>query len=113
MTDEEAAAQYVVDRVQAGHRVRLSEVMAAFRAGAVYARQGTLSLVEEEVRRSRQKFPGNEHMLAALVEEVGEVARALLESKPRSDVVSEAVQVAATAVRLIEEGDADFRDVPK
>lgn len=72
------------------------------------ALSGTLALVEDEVRRSRQKFPGNEHMLAALVEEVGEVSRALLENKP-DEVVAEAVQVAATAVRIVEEGDADFQ----
>lgn len=88
-----------------------ASIQMAFAAGMRWQekakREGTLSLVEDEVQRSRQKFPGNEHMLAALVEEVGEVARALLESKP-DEVVAEAVQVAATAVRIAEEGDADF-----
>lgn len=72
----------------------------------------TLAMIQAEVLRARAKFPGNEHMFVALVEEVGELGQALLklsESKwPRQRVVEEATQVACMAVRIIEEGDADF-----
>ncbi len=68
----------------------------------------TLAEVEREVVRAREKFPGNKKMLAALMEEVGELARALLQRKPQADVKKECIQIAATAVRIFEEGDADF-----
>ena len=68
----------------------------------------TLDLIAEEVLRARTKFPGNEHLLAALTEEVGELAQAMLQAKPRGEQVKEAVQVACVAVRIIEEGDASF-----
>lgn len=68
----------------------------------------TLAEVGREVARARAKFPSNEHLLAALVEEVGELAQALLQGQPAPEVVAEAIQVAAVAVRIVEEGDADF-----
>ena len=68
----------------------------------------TLDAIAAEVTRARLKFPGNRHLLAALTEEVGELAQALLQGKPRADVVLEAIQVACVAVRIIEEGDASF-----
>ena len=37
-----------------------------------------LSAVEAEVASARDKFPTDEHQLAALVEEVGELAQALI-----------------------------------
>lgn len=67
---------------------------------------GFLREVEEEVARARAKFPGNAHQYAALAEEVGEVARALLEGS--DNLREECVQVAAMAMRLAEEGDGDF-----
>lgn len=67
----------------------------------------TISLVDDEVVRSRTKFPGNGRMLWALSEEVGEVARAFIDHGPNSDSAkTEAIQVAATALRIYEEGDA-------
>jgi hypothetical protein len=68
----------------------------------------TLDAVGAEVLRARAKFPGNRNMLAALTEEVGELATALLQGKPRDEIEREAIQVAAMAVRIIEEGDASF-----
>lgn len=68
----------------------------------------TLDLVAEEVKRARAKFPRNAHMLAALVEEVGEVARALLDGEGGHRVREEAIQVACVAVRIADEGDYDF-----
>lgn len=48
-------------------------------------------------------------MMAALTEEVGELAKALL-SEPWERVVAEAVQVAAMAIRVAEEGDSTFAE---
>lgn len=60
---------------------------------------------------SRTKFPGNRFLLAALTEEVGELAQALLQKSDRAAVVKEALQVAAVAIRIAEEGDASFVDI--
>lgn len=67
----------------------------------------TLHKITFELARARFKHPGNAHLLAALTEEVGELANALLEKRPRS-VTTEAIQVACVAIRIIEEGDGDF-----
>ena len=72
----------------------------------------SLSDVSKEVVRAREKFPTNEHMLAALMEEVGELSNALLEQNPWEEIYGEAKQVAAVAIRIMEEGDSDFRDSP-
>lgn len=64
--------------------------------------------VLDEAQRSRHKFPGNGHMLAALAEELGEVSKALLEGATHETVVAECVQVATVALRIATEGDADF-----
>ena len=42
------------------------------------------------------------------VVEVGELAQALLQDKPRAEIVKEAIQVACVAIRVAEEGDSDF-----
>lgn len=68
-----------------------------------------ISLIEKELVRAREKFPNNELLMAALTEEVGELAKALL-SEPWKNVVAEAVQVAAMAIRIAEEGDSTFAD---
>lgn len=65
----------------------------------------TLDLVRAEVTRSRSKYPGNREMLRALRGEVDELEEALLSGK-RIDVEIEARQVAAVAIRILEEGDA-------
>lgn len=64
-----------------------------------------------EVMAGRKKFPGNRLALAALVEEVGELSRALLQRQGRARVEQEALQVAAVAMRIFEEGDSTFSDV--
>lgn len=64
--------------------------------------------VAAEVARARAKFPGADHMYGALAEEVGEVAKSLLEEHDRDDLRAECVQVAAMAQRLAEEGDNDY-----
>lgn len=71
---------------------------------------GFLADVQREVESARAKFPGNGYMYLALAEEVGEVAKALLE---RDDgLYAECVQVAAMAMRLAEEGDSDSPNAP-
>jgi hypothetical protein len=68
--------------------------------------------VAGEVARARAKWPGNRVQLAALTEEVGELAKALLhldyENGNAPDVWMEAVQVGAMAVRVATEGDSSF-----
>lgn len=68
----------------------------------------TMRLLMSELDEARAKHPGNAKLLAALVEEVGELAQALLKRKPDSDIRKEALQVACVAIRIIEEGDSDF-----
>lgn len=64
-----------------------------------------LAEVRAEIARARSKFPNNDLTTIALTEEVGELAKALLdESADR--VRSEAVQVAAMAARVAIDGDA-------
>lgn len=71
----------------------------------------TIHALLEEIARARKKFPGTRHMHVALSEEVGELAEALLKfgnDDPRTK--AEALQVACVAIRIYEEGDADFAD---
>lgn len=65
--------------------------------------------VREEIKRSRVKFPAPDANHAALIEEVGEVAKALM-YEPWDNVVKECVQVATMALRLAVEGDATMRE---
>ena len=81
--------------------------------------------VAAEIERVASLFPGPNPNLAALTEEVGEVARALLEARARSfelggldrgdwdDIRTEAVQVAAMAFRIVFEGDPTLDVVPE
>jgi hypothetical protein len=68
----------------------------------------TVSHVCLEVKRAREKFPSNRHLLAALTEEVGELAEALLDNQGKDREYAEAMQVACVAIRIMEEGDSDF-----
>lgn len=71
----------------------------------------TLDAIGAEVIRARMKFPGNRLLLAALTEEVGELAKAMLQDRPRAEIEREAIQVCAVAVRILEEGDASFANL--
>ena len=66
----------------------------------------TLALLKTEVFTARDKFPSNEHLFAALLEEVGELAYEMTRDRQRQR--EEALQVACVAIRIAEEGDADF-----
>lgn len=63
-----------------------------------------LSQVADELHRARAKHPGDNATLAALTEEVGEVAEAM-HDHDAAHVRHEAVQVAAMAMRLVLDGD--------
>lgn len=72
-----------------------------------------LVMVEEEIKLHRLAFPGNEHLLAALVTKVGTLANTLLMGKAavwriEQEIEQEACHVACVAVRIMTEGDADF-----
>lgn len=68
--------------------------------------------IVKEVRGSSVKFPHNQHMLAALAEEVGELSNAFLEhhrgNQPAQNIYTEAVQVAAMAIRVALESSTEF-----
>jgi NTP pyrophosphatase (non-canonical NTP hydrolase) len=73
--------------------------------------------VSEELQKARKKFPSPNPNLAALTEEVGELAQALLhvrEGKEKSwwAIYDEAVQVAVMAQRVAIEGDETLGVVP-
>ena len=81
-------------------------------AGKAEPSAPTFEAIRAELSRARAKFPSNRHMLAALTEEVGELAQAMIDNhrqKASADAVrDEAIQVATMAIRVAEEGDADF-----
>lgn len=60
--------------------------------------------VGAEVVRAAKKFPGRDHHMMALMEEVGELAKALMDESPAA-VRTEAIQVAAMAMRVAIDGD--------
>lgn len=63
-----------------------------------------LQEIKDELARARAKFPGDDVTMLALMEEVGELAKAAFE-EPRTNVRSEAVQVAVMAMRVALDGD--------
>lgn len=87
-------------------------IAAAHAAGVAEGldRGGWQAEVTAEVARARAKFPMPNPMLAALVEEVGELAKALMGGRHhgKDGVRMEAIQVAAMAVRILEEGDPHY-----
>jgi NTP pyrophosphatase (non-canonical NTP hydrolase) len=69
-----------------------------------------LADVMDEVHRARKLFPTNAALMVALMEEVGELAKAMLdESDDR--VRAEAIQVAGLAMRVAIEGDSTLAAV--
>ena len=63
-----------------------------------------LNELVEELERARTKFPGADHMMIALAEEHGELAKALLDESWER-VRAEAIQVACCALRIATESD--------
>lgn len=72
-----------------------------------FPRELVIGAVAKEVFDARKKFPDPTHLLAALTEEVGELAKAFLD-EPSHRIYEEAKQVAAMAIRIMEEGDPSF-----
>ena len=74
-----------------------------------------LENVKEEVADARKKFPTTHHLMVALMEEVGELANALLEHDKTGspgmakNVYEEAVQVACVALRVATEGTREMK----
>jgi len=68
--------------------------------------------ISAELSFARAKFPGSNLNFPALVEEVGELSKALLDhscGKATADeVFAEAIQVATMAIRVAEEGSSEF-----
>lgn len=69
----------------------------------------TFTLISAELERARNKFPGAADLTVALMEECGELAQATLKND-RENIIKEAIQVAVVAIRIIEEGDATFKN---
>lgn len=81
-----------------------------------------LNDVVAEVDRAREKFPSNRHIMGAMHEEVGEVAKAMLERDYKAtdmpvsshnfgldmEVYVECIQAAAMLLRVATEGDPDY-----
>ena len=70
-------------------------------------------MIRDELIAALKAYPGSTHMLCAFMEEVGELAQALMEhdrSQGTSvqEVMREAVQCAAMSIRLAVEGDENF-----
>jgi NTP pyrophosphatase (non-canonical NTP hydrolase) len=67
--------------------------------------QALMGEIIAELARARTKFPGDNVTTLALVEEVGELAKATFEESA-ARVREEAVQVAVMAMRVVLDGDA-------
>ena len=70
-------------------------------------------MIRDELVNARREFPETTHKLAALMEEVGELAQAMMHHDRKlgisiQEVLREAVQVAAMAIRVAVEGDDNF-----
>jgi hypothetical protein len=81
------------------------------------ADEAFIELMLTEARRARSKFPGPNPTIAALTEEVGDLAQALLHIREGKHadwwrVYAEAVQVAVMALRAATEGDETLGAVP-
>lgn len=63
-----------------------------------------LQSIRQEAMQGIESYPDASGLMVALMEEVGELARAMM-SETRDRVKDEAVQVAALAIRIAIEGD--------
>lgn len=63
-----------------------------------------LQSIRKEAMQGSESYPDASGLMMALMEEVGELARAMM-SEPRENIRAEAVQVAALAIRIAIEGD--------
>lgn len=77
--------------------------------GRPLMRPRTSLALARELEFARGRFPDPRKLFAALVEEVGELARELLENGVSHHARFEALQVATTAIRIVEEGDPMYQ----
>ena len=96
------------------NRVSQSDTAAASarntKTGFFNMKAGTDDLINEitiGLQFAISKFPENIFIFPALIEEVGELAKALMEESPER-IRAEAIQVAVMAIRIIQEGDRDI-----
>jgi NTP pyrophosphatase (non-canonical NTP hydrolase) len=66
--------------------------------------------IRAELASARERFPSSAGAMCALTEEVGELAKAVLD-EPRARVRAEAIQVAVMAIRIALEGDPTLDQV--
>jgi hypothetical protein len=69
-----------------------------------------LADTEREIHRAKGLHPSNKHLAVALMEEVGELSKALLEGHDPEKIWLEATHVACVATRIATEGDRDFTE---
>lgn len=69
------------------------------------AEQKLIDEILAELQNARTKFPGSRVTGLAMVEEVGEVAKAII-SESRDAVRKECVQTAVMAMRIVLDGDS-------
>lgn len=68
----------------------------------------SFSDLDAELDRARRKFPAATHLVPALMEECGELARELLQNGNTEHARKEALQVACVAMRIATEGAREF-----
>lgn len=71
-----------------------------------------LGEILSELKYARAKFPNPEGNYAAFNEEVGELAKSILE-EPKRKVRAEAIQCAVMAIRIVLEGDPVYDEFRK
>lgn len=80
-------------------------IVRALNGAVVGCEQVLANEILAELARARTKFPGDNVTMLALMEEVGELAKATFEES-RDRVRKEAVQVATMAMRVVLDGDS-------
>jgi len=70
-----------------------------------------LGELASEIDRARRKFPGGKLLTLALDEELGELARELLQNGNTPHARKEAIQIACVAIRIATEGCAEVENI--
>ena len=69
--------------------------------------------VYDEIERAQKLYPSTKHRYAAYIEEHGELCQAWLDFEydkcSKNDLYVEAIQTMATLLRLLMEGDSNFK----
>lgn len=78
------------------------------KAVIVQRTRDSVVMLRDELERARKKFPQGLHLVPALMEEIGELARELLQKGNTEHARKEAIQVACVAMRIASEGCPEF-----